>query len=51
MYTFIANHDNYKITVTTEAYTASELVEAFRAFMLASGFHPNTVAEVLPDAP
>lgn len=46
MITFTADYGSYKVTVTTEHPSATDVVEAFKAFLLAAGFQPDTVSSV-----
>jgi len=46
-YTFISEQNGLKVTVELEDEQLSEIVESFKGFLLATGFHPKTVKDVL----
>lgn len=51
MITFQYEDNSTTVTVTTEGSYIHDVKEDFRKFLLAVGFHPDNVKEVLGDAP
>mgnify|MGYP001809777289 CR=1 FL=1 len=48
MFTFTYKTESKTVTVTTEEIFAPDVVQTFREFLLAVGYHPDTVAEEVP---
>jgi hypothetical protein len=51
MFTFHYKDTTTTVTVSTEATYIHDVVEDFRKFLLAVGFQPETVNEVIPNDP
>jgi hypothetical protein len=51
MIKFTYSDDHIHVSHESKSVLAVDLVDDFRRFLLAVGFQPETVAEVLPDAP
>ena len=51
MFTFKYEDNGTTVTVTTDCGYIHDVKEDFRKFLLAVGFHPDNVKEVLGDAP
>lgn len=49
MYIFKYKDELVDVEIKTDAVTATQLVDVFKHFMLAAGFHPDTVAQTLGD--
>ena len=46
---FMSHHGNQTVEVAIHGDSSiDEVMEAFRAFLLAAGFHPENVDEVVP---
>lgn len=48
MFTFTYEIEGKTITVKTDEIFAPDVVQTFREFLLAVGYHPNTVCEEMP---
>jgi hypothetical protein len=48
MFTFKYQDNQVDITITTSEILAPDIVETFRSFLLAVGFHPETVKSEVP---
>jgi hypothetical protein len=51
MFTFKFEEQTITVTITTNETMIHDVVDEFRRFLLACGYHPDNVKGALPDAP